>query len=189
MLEQEDYGENGTIKITDYTKAFTIAKVVEETLELKPEAEEQHVILKEEKNIIDAPLGMTYETLNKLLNCSQTPKYHSITESSDVERTQSLNLVTDTSAPVATGDTVTVGTKIWTFSVRGDVDGDAQLTVNDIGVAKMHYIGVTALTGVYLEAIENDDLEGISVNDIGRLKLAFIKKIDDLYSDLVNEDE
>ena len=67
MLEQEDYGENGTIKITDYTKAFTIAKVVEETLELKPEAEEQHVILKEEKNIIDVPLGMNYETLNKLL--------------------------------------------------------------------------------------------------------------------------
>ncbi len=180
-------GENGTVKIADCSKAITISKVVEEKLELTEEAAGKHVILDEESNIIEVPLGMTYDEVDKLLNCSQTPKYHSATENADNLESRTLTLVTDTSSAIATGDIVTVGTKTWTFSVKGDVDGDGKLTVNDIGAAKMHYIGRTILTGVYLQAIENDNVEGISVNDIGRLKLVYINKIEDLYSDLNNE--
>ena len=181
LLELEKSGEGGTVNVTDYSKALTISKVIEETLKLKEEAENQHVILKD--TIINIPLGMTYNELDNLLDCSQTPKYHSIVEG----ETYTSNLVTDTSSVIATGDTVTVGTKIWTISVKGDVDGDGELSVNDIGAAKMHFIGSAILSGVYLEAIENDNVEGIGVNDIGRLKLAYIGKLKDLYSDLDNE--
>ena len=177
-------GEVGTIKVPDYNKTLTISKIVEETLSLNDGAEDKHVVLKDEEKIINIPLGMTYETLNSLLNCSQTPKYHSVVEGEDGEKTHLSTLVTDEKNVVSTGDTVTVGTKIWTFSVRGDVDGDSKLTVNDIGSAKLHFIGKIELAGVYLEAIENDSSEGVTVNDIGRLKLAFIEKIKDLYSEL-----
>ncbi len=183
-------GEAGTINVPQFNKAITITKIVEENLELYPEAQSKNVVLNDEEKIISLPLGITYKELNSLLKCSQSPKYHSIIESSDSEKTHTSTLVTDDSSSVATGDTITIGSKIWTFSVRGDVDGDSKLTVNDIGVAKSYYIGKIVLTGVYLNSIENDDTEGISVNDIGRLKLTYIGKLKDLYSDLdeYNED-
>ena len=84
---------------------------------------------------------------------------------------------------ISTGDRLKIGEKMWVFSVRGDTDGDGTITVNDIAIAKLHFIGKQIATGAYAEAIETDDNEGITVNDISRIKLAFIGKIKDLFTD------
>ena len=80
---------------------------------------------------------------------------------------------------IATGMTIKVGKTLeFTASVLGDVDGDGQITVNDLAKVKLHYIADTSLTGAYLKAADVDgqmeDNQPVGVNDMARIKLVLI---------------
>lgn len=80
---------------------------------------------------------------------------------------------------IASGMTIKVGKTLqFTASVIGDVDGDGQITVNDLAKVKLHYIVDTPLTGAYLKAADVDGLveddSPVGMNDIARIKLVLI---------------
>ena len=57
----------------------------------------------------------------------------------------------------------------------GDIDGDGEVTVNDLAKLKLHYIKYDVLEGEKLKAADVDKDGKITINDIARLKLAIIK--------------
>lgn len=87
-------------------------------------------------------------------------------------------------AIMKTGMKIKVGTTTlnYTASVIGDVDGDGNITINDLAKVKLHYINMDneKLTGAHLKSanvdgkIENNNPVGI--NDIGKIKLVLIEK-------------
>ena len=85
---------------------------------------------------------------------------------------------------IGTGMKIKVGKTLqFTASVIGDVDGDTQITVNDLAKVKLHVIADDSktedfLTGVYLKAADVDgkleNNEAIGMNDIAKIKLVLI---------------
>lgn len=80
---------------------------------------------------------------------------------------------------IGTGMKIKVGKTLqFTASVIGDVDGDTQITVNDLAKVKLHYIADTLLTDAYLKAADVDgQLENgvaVGINDIAKIKLVLI---------------
>lgn len=182
-----DLQENAIATASDITKSVEISAKVEDTLTIKPGVQNYKII--DESQYIVIPVNTTVKTFNENINVSKTAKYHTNEEQATDEEHRSASksvLVTDDSQKIATGDTVTVGDKIWTFSVRGDVDGNGEVGINDISKMKLHFIEMKgeALVGPYLLAAETDDNDGVSVNDISRIQLFFIEKLKDLFSSI-----
>ena len=76
-------------------------------------------------------------------------------------------------------DIIKVGKTLqFTASVIGDVDGDTQITVNDLAKVKLHVIADTLLTDAYLKAADVDGQlengEAVGINDIAKIKLVLI---------------
>ena len=71
---------------------------------------------------------------------------------------------------VGTGTIVRVGETEWTIIIKGDLDGNGELTVNDIVKFKLDYIGEEKLENVFLMAAEMDGTtfdDGLpSINDL-----------------------
>ena len=84
------------------------------------------------------------------------------------------NILTDESV-IGTGTTLKVGTTLeYTFIVKGDVDGNGTITLNDLALIKIHLIGKQLLTGVYEKAADIDLNGKVSINDVASLKLILI---------------
>lgn len=86
------------------------------------------------------------------------------------------NTLTDASV-LGTGMTVKVGNDLtYTLVVTGDVNGDAEVTIDDLAGIKLHIIDIKKLTGIQLKAgnIDNDANSEISINDVAQLKLKLI---------------
>ena len=84
------------------------------------------------------------------------------------------NILTDESV-IGTGTTLKVGTTLeYTFIVKGDVDGNGTITLNDLALIKIHLIGKELLTGVYEKAADIDLNGKVSINDVASLKLILI---------------
>ena len=62
----------------------------------------------------------------------------------------------------------------YTIIVTGDIDGDAQITVNDLAKIKLHLIKKELLEGIDLKAANVDKDTEITVNDVAQLKLVLI---------------
>ena len=76
---------------------------------------------------------------------------------------------------LGTGMTVKVGETLeYTIVVTGDIDGDAEITVNDLAKIKLHIIGKELLKGISLKAADVDEDTRITVNDVARIKLVLI---------------
>lgn len=76
---------------------------------------------------------------------------------------------------VVTGMTLKVGENSeYTLVVRGDVDGDGNITINDIAKLKLHCIEKELLTSEELKAADIDDDDEVSINDIAVEKLLLI---------------
>lgn len=77
---------------------------------------------------------------------------------------------------IGTGMKLKLGSDLeYVLSVIGDIDGDKEITVNDLAKMKLHFIKKEALTGEYLRASDLDkDGEFCSTNDIAKLKLVII---------------
>lgn len=182
--------ENAIATASDISKTLELAAKVEDSLTIKPSAQNYKII--DESQYIVIPVNTTVKTFNENINVSKTAKYHTTEEQSVSDEHRSALksvLVNDDSQKIATGDTVTVGDKIWTFSVRGDVDGNGEVGINDISKMKLHFIEMKdeALLGPYLVAAETDDSPKITVNDISRVQLFFIEKLKDLFAKLIEE--
>ncbi len=84
------------------------------------------------------------------------------------------NTLSDDSV-LGTGMKVKVGKTLeYTIVVTGDIDGDAQITVNDLADLKLHLIEQELLTGISLKAANIDGDNQITVNDVAQIKLVLI---------------
>ena len=111
-------------------------------------------------------LGLTVNDMkSKLTSGSVLPvKFFKHAEGSD-----ELIELSDTDI-VGTGIVVMVGESKWTAIISADLDGNGKLTINDIVLFKLDYIGEKALEGPYLMAAEIDgrtlDDGTTSINDL-----------------------
>lgn len=91
------------------------------------------------------------------------------------------NIITDETTKLATGMKLKVGETLnYTLVVIGDIDGDSEITINDLAKLKLHLIKHTLLTDeIELMAadvdIDTDPDGGLTVNDIARMKLVLLK--------------
>lgn len=76
---------------------------------------------------------------------------------------------------IGTGMTIKVGETLeYTLVVTGDLDGDGEITINDLAKVKLHLIEFELLTGIHLKAADVDYDKEITVNDAARIKLVLI---------------
>ena len=76
---------------------------------------------------------------------------------------------------LGTGMKVKVGETLeYTIIVTGDIDEDAEITVNDLAKLKLHLIEQEMLEGICLKAADVDGDNQITVNDVAQLKLVLI---------------
>lgn len=76
---------------------------------------------------------------------------------------------------IKTGTKLKVGTTLnFTLIVIGDIDKDAQITINDIAEMKLHIIEYKLLTGMKLKAADIDNDNRVTINDLAQLKLILI---------------
>lgn len=62
----------------------------------------------------------------------------------------------------------------YTLIVIGDIDGDAEISVNDLGMIKLHFIDYQILEGNSAKAADVDGDGEITINDIAQIKLVLI---------------
>ncbi len=76
---------------------------------------------------------------------------------------------------ITTGCKLKVGKSLeYTLIVKGDIDGDGAITINDLAKMKLHLIEIDTLTGNALKAADVDKDNKVTINDLAILKLALI---------------
>ncbi len=133
---------------------------VEEKLETKPEA----TCKVEESYVKNVRLKSTVANMKQQLTSGTALPINFFKHDGD----QVVELL-DTDI-VGTGTIVRVGETEWTIIIKGDLDGNGELTVNDIVKFKLDYIGEEKLGNAFLMAAEMDEVkaeDGLpSINDL-----------------------
>lgn len=179
VLENEDVTEQVTlshiegstgkdknvVKANDVVTNIVIEKVEDLPIEEKLEALPESPCVVDGEYVKNVPLNLTVADMkNHLTSTTVLPiNYFKHAEDSDA-----LVELSDTDV-IGTGTVVKVGEKTWTIVVTTDLDGNGELTINDIVLFKLDYIGEQALEGVYLMAAEVDGVENdgrTSINDL-----------------------
>ena len=62
----------------------------------------------------------------------------------------------------------------FTLIVTGDIDGDAEITINDLANIRLHLIDKKSLTGIKLKAGDIDEDGEVTINDLASMKLILI---------------
>lgn len=76
---------------------------------------------------------------------------------------------------IKTGTKLKVGSSLqFTLVVTGDIDGDSEITINDLANVKLHLIETKLLTGIKTKAADIDGDNEITVNDLAKIKLILI---------------
>jgi len=84
-------------------------------------------------------------------------------------------VLTDDDTILKTGMILKVGSKAeYKLAITGDVDGDGEITINDLAKLKLHYIEKEQLKGEYIKAGDLDADREITINDIAQIKLVLI---------------
>ena len=78
------------------------------------------------------------------------------------------------SARLATGMTLKVGATTYSIAVRGDANGDGELTATDLSQFKMNYTGIKQLSSPYLEAVDINYDGQITTVDLSQLKMLLV---------------
>ena len=82
---------------------------------------------------------------------------------------------TITSGSVGTGSTVkTESGEEYTVVVKGDVNGDGQITTTDLSRLKLHVVETTLLQDPYLKAGDINSDGNVSITDLSQLKLVLV---------------
>ena len=178
VLENEDvtekvnlsHIEGGTgaeakdVKANDVITEISIEKVedpIEEKLELQADA----TCKIEGKFVTNIDVETTVADLRKQLTSGTVLPINFFKAGESPEQLIKL----DDSDVVGTGVIIEVGESKWTIIVSTDLDGNGELTMNDIVKFKQDYIGEEALTGPYLMAAEMDGKSSdgnTSINDL-----------------------
>ena len=58
--------------------------------------------------------------------------------------------------------------------IKGDVDGDGEITVNDLAKMKLHFLGLELLEGKMFEAADMNENNEIDVDDIAQIKIILL---------------
>lgn len=105
-------------------------------------------------------------------------KKNVVTKQNMVFTDKNGTVINDENAIIGTGTKLNAGTTLkYVLIVKGDVDGNGIMNLNDIAKMKLHYIEKELLTGIYLKAADVDEDGKVSVNDIAQVKLMYIGKI------------
>lgn len=76
---------------------------------------------------------------------------------------------------IKTGTKLKVGSSLqFTLIVTGDIDGDAEITINDLANIRLHLIDKKSLTGIKLKAGDLDEDGEVTINDLASMKLILI---------------
>ncbi|MCI8309463.1 MAG: hypothetical protein HFJ45_04585, partial [Clostridia bacterium] len=75
---------------------------------------------------------------------------------------------------VTTGSKLKVGEKEYIIIVKGDIDCDGEITINDLAKIKLHYIEKKLLEEIPVKAADIDGDEEITINDLAVFKLLLI---------------
>lgn len=82
---------------------------------------------------------------------------------------------TITSGNVGTGSTVTTESgEEYTVTVRGDVNGDGQVTITDLSKLKLHVVETALLQEPYVKAGDINLDGNVSITDVAQLKLIIV---------------
>lgn len=84
------------------------------------------------------------------------------------------NILQDDSL-IKTGTKLKVGSTLqFMLVVIGDIDGDSDITINDLANIKLHLIEKKLLTGIELKAADVDGDNQITINDLANMRLILI---------------
>ncbi len=98
-----------------------------------------------------------------------------VTTKQDIVFTDEIGNTLNENDVIATGTKIKVGSTLnYTLIVIGDIDKDAEITINDLAEGKLHLIDYQLLEGVNLKAADVDGDGEVTINDIAQLKLVLI---------------
>ncbi len=140
------------VKAEDVVTKIEIEKLEEPPIEEKLEAIEGSHITVTETEVTGVHVGETVESMKtKLSSGSKLPVQFFAKQ----EGTEDLKELSNEDK-IGTGTIVEVGERKWTIIVVADLDGNGELTINDISLFKLDYIGEIHLEEIYLKAAEMD---------------------------------
>ncbi len=163
VLENEDVTEKITlshiegstgekdVKANDVITNITIEKVKEPVVE-KLETTENASCKIEGEYVENVDIKLTVSQLREQLTSGTVLPVKFFKHSANSDELVEM-LDTDV---VGTGTIIRVGESEWTVIVNGDLDGNGDLSTNDIVLFKLDYIGEEALKGPYLMAANMD---------------------------------
>ncbi len=98
-----------------------------------------------------------------------------VTTKQDIVFTDEIGNTLNENDVIATGTKIKVGNTLnYILIVIGDIDKDAEITINDLAEGKLHLIDYQLLEGVNLKAADVDGDGEVTINDIAQLKLILI---------------
>ena len=154
-------GGYGVIISNDSEIELGIQIKEEETEEIKSE---KYTINEEDKDISRIAPNTTIAKFKQNVTTKQTLVFTD----------KDGNILNDESI-LGTGMKVKVGKTLeYTIIVTGDIDGDAQITVNDLAQIKLHLIEKESLKGISLKAADVDGDNQITINDLAQIKLVLV---------------
>lgn len=84
-----------------------------------------------------------------------------------------------TSGSIVTGDKVTINSngnsKTFIVIIYGDLNGDGEINVVDLGKLQKHILKTSTLTGAYLKAADVDKNNNITIVDLGKVQKHLLK--------------
>ena len=84
-----------------------------------------------------------------------------------------------TSGSLVTGDKIIIAcnglSKTYTVVIYGDLNGDGEINVVDLGKVQKHLLKTSTLTGAYLKAADTDKNGSINVVDLGKVQKHLLK--------------
>lgn len=98
-----------------------------------------------------------------------------------VFKDSSGKVITDETTKVGTGMTVEAGSLKFTIIVTGDVNGNGEVDIDDLGFVKMHLIEKTSVPGIPLTGIKfkagDINMDGdITIDDVANIKVTLINQ-------------
>ena len=84
-----------------------------------------------------------------------------------------------TSGSIVTGDKVSISsngtTKTYTIVIFGDLNGDGEISIVDLGMIQKHLLNSSKLSGAYLKASDTDKNGSVSIVDLGVIQKHLLK--------------
>ena len=148
-------------------------------------------VIKEQEEIPEEPKGPEKITSNKykieegyilkiapkttVAKFKQNVKVENVTTDPQMIFTDENGNTLQEDSLIKTGTKLKVGSSLqYTLIVTGDIDGDSEITINDLAKMKLHLIEKKSLTKIELKAANIDEDNEVTINDLAKMKLILI---------------